>query len=66
MSRRDRKAWEAQLATDPKLRAAWDGFRQSLANAAGQMIAGDDPDVESVRRAVENVMAEAGAGEACH
>lgn len=66
MSRRDREAWEAQLAADPALRAAWEDFRRSLAVASGQIVDGDDPNLADVRRAADDVMTEAGGNQSHH
>lgn len=60
MSRQDREKWEAWLAADPALRAAWDGFRGTLAHVAGLLTGDSEPDLDELRQAAKRVHDEAG------
>lgn len=64
MSRRDREAWEAQLAADPALRTAWDGFAAQLSRFAATARPGTEWNEQTVAEAVAAILDSQQAGRA--
>lgn len=66
MSGQDREAWQAQLAADPALRAAWDEFRRTLSRVSDTWTEEDQTDLDALRAAADRVLVEAGEDQARH